>query len=195
MFSTVIENCTAPHHPHSTASTFHPEEDTLHPQEDTIQPNPTLAFIQKYTAKVDSLDLSGPSTAWYAPSAIFHNADATEYRSSAAIWTWMQQLFAPFARLHHIVQATHLIPHVPNALGADCDLVILEAETSFWLRAPLDSHEPIVAPRLLMFLVGPEELEGQGTGGRQIFDAKAYWDSGILTHEVQRRRAAVGAKS
>jgi hypothetical protein len=185
MFSTVIESSPIPHHPHGTPLPIS--------QETNFESNPNLTFIQQYTAKVDSLNLSGPSTRWYAPSAIFYNGDATTYRSSEAIWSWMQQLFSPFSGLHHRVLRTHVVPdssdHSPSS-APDFDLFILEAETSFWLKAPLEG-EPIVAPRLLMFLVGPEEVQGQGTGGRQIWEAKAYWDSAILTREVQNRKAAI----
>ena len=42
-------------------------------------PRSSLSFIRKYTNKVDSLDLSGSFSAWYAPSTIFYNGDGSVY--------------------------------------------------------------------------------------------------------------------
>jgi hypothetical protein len=147
---------------------------------------PPVSFIRKYCDKVDSLDLSGPFSAWYAPSAIFYNADGIVYDGGRQIWEWMNTLFSPFDRMEHLVKTTRVLGglDVGNRM---CDLLILETETSFWLKKPLDG-EAVRVPRLLTFLVGPAETRGDGTDGLQIWEAKAYWDSAGLQREVKRRQ-------
>jgi hypothetical protein len=149
----------------------------------------SLGFIRKYTKKVDSLDLSGSFSAWYAPSAIFYNGDGSVYDGGKKIWEWMHVLFSPFAKMDHLVKITRVLDGL-NSEGQKCDLLILETETSFWLKNPLDG-EAIRAPRLLMFLVGPATTQGEGTDGLQIWEAKAYWDTAVLEKEIRRRKASL----
>lgn len=147
----------------------------------------TLSFIQNYTRKVDSLDLSGPSSSWYAPSAVFYNGDGNIYNGGSTIWDWMHSLFHPFAKMEHCTRMTRILHNVENSAGNPCDLLILETETTFWLKKPIDG-EGIRVPRLLMFLVGPAEVPGQGTDDMQIWEARAYWDTAVLEREVSRRK-------
>lgn len=147
----------------------------------------SLGFIRKYTNQVDSLDLSGSFSAWYAPSAVFYNGDGGVYEGGKNIWEWMRVLFSPFAKMEHLVKATRVLDGL-NSAG--CDLLILEVETSFWLKKPLDG-EAIRAPRLLMFRVGPVGTQGEGTDGLQILEAKAYWDTAVLEKEIRRRQASL----
>jgi hypothetical protein len=149
---------------------------------------PSLAFILKYSSTVDSLDLSSSSTTWYAPSAVFYNGDGHTYSGGDEIWNWMRSLFARFSKLRHDYKCTRVLKNMQNAEGGPCDLLILEVETSFWLKEPL-TGPAIVIPRLLMFLVGPAE-KGQGTDGLQIWEAKAYWDSATLAREMHNRNSA-----
>lgn len=150
---------------------------------------PSLSFIRKYTNKVDSLDLSGSFSAWYAPSAIFYNGDGSVYNGGEKIWEWMHVLFSPFARMEHSVKITRVLDGL-NFACQICDLLILEAETSFWLKKPL-AGEAIRVPRLLMFLVGPAETQGEGTDGLQIWEARAYWDTAVLEKEIRRRQSSL----
>jgi len=149
----------------------------------------SLSFIQKYTNKVDSLDLSGSFSAWYAPSATFYNGDGSVYDGGKKIWEWMHILFSPFAKMEHLVKITRVLDGL-NSTGQICDLLILETETSFWLKKPLDG-EAIRAPRLLMFLVGPTTTQGEGMDGLQIWEAKAYWNTAVLEKEIRRRKASL----
>ena len=77
-----------------------------------------------------------------------------------------------------------------NSTGQICDQLILETDTSFWLKNPLDG-EAIRAPRLLMFLVGPANTQVEGTDGLQIWEAKACWDTAVLEKEFRRRKASL----
>jgi len=149
----------------------------------------SLSFIRKYTNKVDSLDLSGPSSAWYAPSAIFYNGNGNIYNGGKAIWEWMHGLFSPFARIQHLIKSTRVLSGMQYG-GEGRNLLILETETSFWLKKPLDG-EAMLVPRLLTFLVGPTEAHDEGTDGMQIWQAKAYWDTAVLEKEVGRRRSSL----
>ena len=164
--------------------------------DDTIDPRlpqgSSIDFIRSYTGKIDSLDLSGPFSAWYAPSAVFYNGDGKIYDGGRAIWEWMHSLFGLFAKLEHLVKTTRVLGGV-NSVGPMCDLFVMETETHFWLKAPLDG-EAIHVPRLLMFLVGPEEIQGEGTDGLQIWEAKAYWDTAVLEREVKLRQTAQKAR-
>lgn len=152
-------------------------------------PRSSLGFIEKYTNQVDSLDLSGSFSAWYAPSAVFYNGDGRVYDGGKNIWEWMRVLFSPFAKMEHLVKAARVLDGL-NSAGQLCDLLILEAETSFWLKNPLDG-EAIRAPRLLMFLVGPAKAQAEGTDGLQIWEAKAYWDTAVLEKEIRRRQVSL----
>ncbi|OCL12948.1 hypothetical protein AOQ84DRAFT_417556 [Glonium stellatum] len=155
----------------------------------TTRLQPSLTFLELYTAKVDSLDLSGPSTAYYSPNAIFYNTDGTVYSGGTAIWTWMRGLFGPFAALKHNILSIRLTQGVEvEGLGKG-DLAVLETQTSFWLKGPdgARQEEPVVVPRLLSFLVGEAE-DGLGTQGRWIVEGKVWWDTGVLMREVARRK-------
>ena len=149
----------------------------------------SLSFIRKYATKIDSLDLSGPSSAWYAPSAIFYNGNGNIYDGGEKIWEWMHGLFSPFAKIEHLIKSTRVLTGTQYG-GDGRDLLILETDTSFWLKKPLDG-EAILAPRLLTFLVGPAEAHDEGTDGMQIWQANVYWDSTVLEKEVNRRRASL----
>lgn len=159
------------------------------PSVEPAEPDPrgTLSFLQKYTRKVDSLDLSGPSSAWYAPSAVFYNGDSNVYNGGSTIWDWMHSLFSPFAKMEHSTRMTRVLHNVDNSAGKPCDLLILETETTFWLKKPIYG-EGIRVPRLLMFLVGSAEVNGQGTDDMQIWEARAYWDTAVLEREVGWRK-------
>jgi hypothetical protein len=152
--------------------------------------SPTLTFIQQYVSKVDSLDLSGPFHAWYSPSAQFYNADGVRYHGGAAIWEWMQDLSGQFEKLRHDMNITRILPYVSEAEsenGKTGELVLLDCVTTFWLAGKLKG-EGITVPRMLSFLVGETEEDGQGTEGLQILEAKAWWDSGVLSKEIAVRK-------
>ena len=154
----------------------------------TTRLEPSLSFLESYTAHVDSLDLSAPSTTSYSPNATFYNTDGIVYSGGAAIWTWMRGLFGPFAALKHNILSIRLTRDVEVEGAGKGDLVVLETKTSFWLKGAdgVRQEEPVVVPRLLSFLVGEAE-EGLGTHGRWILEGKVWWDSGVLMREIARR--------
>lgn len=150
---------------------------------------PALCFIEKYSDKVDSLEIAGPFHHWYAQSCNFYNANGVVYRGGDNIWNWMKELFGQFIALHHEVISVRLFDATEMDLGAEraAQWVILEAQTAFTTKGQLSSYGPIVVPRLLMFLVGKSEVEGQGTDGLQILQAKVWWDSGELERQLKAR--------
>jgi hypothetical protein len=164
------------------------EHHNVAPDASLTASRPSLGFIKKYTSKVDSLDLSGPFSAWYAPGAKFYNGDGSVYDGGQQIWDWMHDLFSPFAQIEHVVTTTRVLDGV-IAAGKTCDLLVLETETSFRLKEPLDG-EAIRVPRLLMFLVGPATTQDDGTDGLQIWEAKAYWDTAVLGRAIRQRQAS-----
>jgi hypothetical protein len=153
---------------------------------------PTLAFIEKYTQKVDSLDLSGPSYDWYAPSCSFHDTDGTVYEGGVKIWDWMRQLFGQFKSVQHEITNVLLItpsgdPSDPEASGPDT--VLLEAVTNFGLNGEGLGDDNIAARRKFMFKVGLSETEGQGTDRLQILEAKVWWDRTALLAKLMEKKA------
>lgn len=63
-----------------------------------------------------------------------------------------------------------------------------ETDTAFSVKDPLLTGDPIVVPRFLMFLVGKSEVDGQGTDGLQILEAKVWWDTDMLGRELAARK-------
>lgn len=141
--------------------------------------SPALRFIEKYSIKVDSLDLaSTPSTAFYSPLAIFHDHKGDVHLGGSAIWHRMQRIFAPFSRTFHEVVEVRVVP------GADGrDIVYAEFLTHFWLKG---DEEDIVAPRFFVWTI-EEAVDDGGTDGLQIVEARLFWDTGILGRYVTEK--------
>ncbi|KAH8649563.1 hypothetical protein BGZ61DRAFT_487946 [Ilyonectria robusta] len=151
---------------------------------------PALSFIEKYSNKVDSLEISGPFHSWYAPSCNFYNANGVVLRSGDEIWTWMKSLFGPFDAVQHSIKVVRLIKATTTEAAPERDAywVMLETDTAFSIKDPLLAGGPIVIPRFLMFLIGKSEVEGQGTDGLQILEAKVWWDTDMLGRELAARK-------
>ncbi len=155
---------------------------------------PALEVIEKYTTTVDSLDFSAPFHNFYSPTAKFYNANGLVYSGGDAIWTWMKELFGVFSAVHHDIRRIRLlsVPAEEWSPASETQLVVLEAVTAFSMKSPAVAGKPIEVPRLLHFLVGKSEVEGQGTDGLQILQAKAWWDRGVLDRELARRKSQGG---
>ena len=159
--------------------------------DDSTRQYPTLTFIEKYAQQVDSLDLSGPSYDWYAPSCAFYDTDGTVYEGGEKIWDWMRGLFGQFKSVQHEITNVLLItpsgdPSDPEASGSDT--VLLEAVTNFVLNGESPSGNTIAARRKLMFKVGSSETKGQGTDGLQILEAKVWWDRTTLLAKLMEKK-------
>ena len=138
---------------------------------------PTLRFLESYFAKVDSLDLlSSPSSAFYAPSATLHDTKGNIHTSGPRIWECMQRLFTPFDKIEHIPIEIRVIEDESGR-----DIIYAQFLTHFRLSG---DEEEIVAPRFFVFGVGRAE-EGEGL---QIFEVRAFWDTGILGRFVTERK-------
>jgi hypothetical protein len=155
---------------------------------------PAFSFIEKYSNKVDSLKISGPFHTWYAPSCNFYNTNGVVYHGGDEIWSWMVSLFGPFSAVHHTLKVVRLVKATPTEVAPERDAhwVISETETAFSVKDLLLAGDPIVVPRLLMFLVGKSEVDGQGTDGLQILEAKVWWDSAVLGRELAARKERLG---
>lgn len=153
---------------------------------------PALAFIEQYARTVDSLNLTAVFSDWYAPSSIFYNSDGVIYRGGDEIWTWMKSLFGPFSALHHEVERIRAFDEevVFKDAKISATRIIVETKTAFTVKGLPGGTTPIVVPRLLQFLVGASEEEGQGTDGLQILEANVWWDSGSLQKQIQVRKDA-----
>lgn len=177
---------------------------------------PILVFIEKYRDKVDSLDLSGPYSAYYAPGAVFHNCDGKVYNGGSAIWTWMCELFGSrFRGLRHDINVIRVVDPTPKELaqvglggaeGAHAKWVQLETDTKFWLRDNGEGEgDLVVEKRMLTFLVGRSSTEGLGsevggqmpvgTNGFWILGAKAWWDSRELVGKLGAGQHRTGSSA
>lgn len=75
---------------------------------------------------------------------------------------------------------------IPTEAPAQRDAywVMSETDTEFSVKDMQLAGDPIVVPRFLMFLVGKSEVNGQGTDGLQILEAKVWWDTDVLGREL-----------
>ncbi len=162
----------------------------LGPWDSATRQIPAVAFVEKYASTVDSLDLSGPFYNFFAPGAKFYNTDGIVYDGGGAIWSWMKRLFGVFSAVHHDIQSIRLIKAGAEEWRPESEAhwVILETTTLFSMKSPTVAGDPIEVRRLLSFLVGKSEVDGQGTDGLQILQAKVWWDSGVLDRELARRK-------
>ncbi|KAI0259668.1 hypothetical protein BC834DRAFT_904921 [Gloeopeniophorella convolvens] len=183
--------------------------------------HPALRFLEQYTNMVRDCDLGshGPSSRWYAPSAVFYNGDGVVYQGGEHIWTWMHDLFGPFERLGAQIEESRarvlegvvtLKPGVgvlaedgdePGQDGEGVsdpsikkgDLVIYEHVIVFYPRDEALRGEGIPVRRMMEFVVGEPEEAGQGTSERQFWRGKVWWDTVVLARELaERRRKAAG---
>lgn len=138
----------------------------------------TLRFVEKYFDTIDSLKVeSTPSTAFFAPSAVFHDTKGDVYFSGPHIWDWMKRLFKPFDTILHEVVELRVISE------GDRDVVYGEFMRHFRLRG--DKTE-IISPTFVVLTVGPAE-EGGGTDGLQAYEVSVFWDTGIVSRYVRSK--------
>ena len=175
--------------------------------------NPTLRFLEAYTSKITSRDSSGPFHSWYAPSAVFFNGDGKIYQGGPVIWEWVAELFRPFKKLgegpERVVRL--LEKQVPLQLpgeargaslkpgqiesGPMADLVMYEHVMVFYPKSKelQGNGEGISVRRMMEFVIGESEVEGQGTHGHQIWQGKVWWDRAVLGNELEKRKLAAEA--
>jgi hypothetical protein len=140
-----------------------------------------LNFVEKYEAKVASLDLTlTPSSAFYAPLAIFRNTGGDVRIGGPSIWEWLSRLMSPFERVHNDVVEARVFP------GTEKRELVVHAEflTHFLLRG---DEQELVAPRFFIFTLGAAGA-GEGTDGMQIQEVRLFWDTGIIGRYVSDRR-------
>lgn len=158
---------------------------------------PALAFYEKYANHVRAIDLSGPFSNFYAPSAIFFNGDGKIYHGGNAIWEWMKDLFGPFERLEFEHEVIRVLP-----LEDDDDTegrskerwrILTEHVMIAFLKGEL-AGEGIPVRRAMSWVLGPSEEEETGTDGLQWFEGKVWWDTAVVGREVVRRKSALEAR-
>lgn len=162
-----------------------------------------LSFLGRYNDKVDSLDLSGSYHDYYAPSCKFYNTNGAVYDGGEAIWTWMKGLFGVFDTVRHEHKSIRIFPAAAEEWdpASNAQWVFIDSTTFFqFAKKPSGpDQDEIQMPRFLCFLVGKSEVEGQGTDGLQILQAKVWRDTRTLVPKqawaVQRvlRRLTIGA--
>jgi hypothetical protein len=144
---------------------------------------PALAFFEKYDAVVQACAFTGPSHDWFAPSAHFYANTGATYTRGDAIWEWMQSpaLFGAYARVTPTNRVTTVL------LGGDAkgDRLVHQQDMVFH---PRGGGAGITVRRQIEFVSGPSEVPGQGTDGLQYFVGRTFWDTNVLTKELERRR-------
>lgn len=139
-----------------------------------------LRFIEKYITTVDSLDLtSTPSSTFYSPLAMLRDNKGDAHLGGAAIWNKVQRLFAPFSCIYHEVVELRVVAGLDGR-----DVVYGEFLTHFCLRG---DEEEVVAPRFFVWKLA-EAVDGAGTEGLQLVEARIFWDTGILGRHVTKRQ-------
>ena len=173
--------------------------------------HPTLQFLEAYTAKIKSRDSSGHFHSWYAPSAVFYNGDGAVYRGGLAIWEWIAELFGPFEKLDEDTETRVIrllerqVPLQPAGevqsarldtsqakSGQMGDLILFEHIMVFYPKSKelRGDGKGIPVRRMMEFVIGESEVEGQGTHGRQIWQGKVWWDTAVLGRELEKRKFA-----
>lgn len=163
----------------------------------TTRSVPALAFFEKYVNHVQAIDLAGPFSDFYAPSAVFFNGDGKIYRGGNAIWEWMKDLFGPFERLDFDHEVIRVLPFDDDddTTGRSKDKwrILTEHVMTAYLKGEL-AGQGIPLRRDMSWVVGPSEEEGTGTDGLQWFEGKVWWDTAVLGQEVDRRQKALAAR-
>lgn len=148
---------------------------------------PALNFFEKYDNIVMACDFSGSFQDWFAPSAQFYFNNGTTLHSGAEIWETMRSpaLFGTYEKL----VAKRRISTVIIDGDEKGDRLIHQQDMVFYPREGKMKEIGIVVRRMLEFVSGPSEVEGQGTDGRQFFSGRTFWDTAVLAKEIARREA------
>ena len=163
--------------------------------------NPTLAFFESYTNLIATLSLSDHSYHdFYAPSATFTDTDGSVYTGGQTIWDWIHELFGPFKKLGAEGERRVIVLEGMGVVGNGGevdgertrkklrgDVVFYEHTMVFYLKGSEEDEETVSARRMMEFVIGPAEEEGQGTGGMQIWKGKVWWDKSAVMAEARRR--------
>lgn len=139
------------------------------------------------------MDLTAPYRTNYATNAQFYNANGVTYSGGDAIWTWMRNLFGQFEKVEHEMKVAFVIPGHSGTEGSVWNLVLLDCDTTFWMKDPL-GVDGITVPRMLHFLVGRAEGEERGSDGLLILEAKTWWDSKCADGGDPEEKECVGCE-
>jgi hypothetical protein len=82
---------------------------------------PAFAFVEKYSNKVDPLDLLSPFHDWYSLSCRFYINNRDTYEGGDAIWNWMRGLFRAFSNVRHDVQVARLIKATTEEISPESE--------------------------------------------------------------------------
>jgi len=146
--------------------------------------NPTLAFYEKYVNDIKNINLSIMNPNWYALNCTSYNRNGTFYPGGPAIKTWIEGLFGPFSHIDVNHHSHRILPYEASpAIGDEgvgdpqdainqttrkgkCSRLLTEHDMIFYLRGDL-SGPGISVRRAISWVLGPAQVEGQGTDGLQ----------------------------
>ena len=145
---------------------------------------------------------------------MFYDTESTDYVGGEKIYEWIKELFAPFEEIEEggnertvrVFEGDVLVEKgvgvvaegfepesgVVAAEKQKADLVIYEHIMIFHLRGDRLRgdrlrRDGIPAKRMMEFVVGKSEVEGQGTDGMQIWRGKVWWDKSGFMKNVDKR--------
>lgn len=169
--------------------------------------NPTLAFYEKYVEDIKNINLSTMYPDWYALECTFYNSDGTFYRGGPAIKTWIEGLFGSLSHIGINHHAHRVLPYEASPAVGDegvgdpqditnqaskrkCTRLLTEHDMVFYLKGNL-SGPGISVRRTMSWVLGPAQVEGQGTDGLQWYEGRVWWDTNVLTKEIAKRQAKI----
>ncbi|KAH8883038.1 hypothetical protein GQ53DRAFT_434022 [Thozetella sp. PMI_491] len=178
------------------------------PFDETTRAIPALDFFEKYIGAVQSLNLDQEYPDFYALNCTFYNTDGKVIVGGPNIAQFSRDLFSILDKIVINNHVSRVVPYtstpglgsegsdnaqdaVNQACGNACTWVFNEHDLVFYLAPPLDGPG-IPVRRSINFLLGPAQIPGQGTNGKQWYQAKVWFDQSILTDEIARRQNSTG---
>lgn len=172
--------------------------------------NATLEFYEKYVEDIQNINLSTMYPKWYALNCTFYNSDGIFYRGGPTIKTWIEGLFGSLSSIEVKHHSHRVIPYeassavgdegvgnpqdVANQASRDkCSRLLTEHDMIFYLKGDL-SGPGISVRRAMSWVLGPAQVDGQGTDGLQWYEGRVWWDSNVLTKEIAKRQAKLDVK-
>jgi hypothetical protein len=180
------------------------------PFDETTRENPTLNFFEKYVATITGDDPGNVFPNFYAPESVFYDANSIALVGGESIAAGSGSVFGIFERIEVNHHNMRVLPYESTSAAGDegpgdlanvaanckkvgtCTQLLTEHDMVFFLNAPLDGPG-IPVRRAMSWVLGPTQVAGQGTDGKQWYQSKVWWDEKILFDEIAKRNATAGS--
>ncbi|KAH8815300.1 hypothetical protein F5884DRAFT_173046 [Xylogone sp. PMI_703] len=111
---------------------------------------------------------------WYAPSMYFYNTNGSVWQG-AKIAEAGAKLLAPFSVMTHEVD--YFLAQPPNNEGKQ---IVCAFGTRILRLKGRENVGDLRLPFAVRFILGPEEVKGQGVEGLQFHEIRLHWDTASL---------------